>query len=213
MNSRRLTAPPVSYMMIVILKMAKTSTRKEQSHERIVRAAARALRRHGYEGLGVADVMKAAGLTHGGFYAHFDSRDALLAEAADQAGAESIERLSRAVAGATPGKELAALIDAYLSERSLNAPEQGLGCAIAAAGSEVPRQHTGVRRAATRRIKDLIGLVERQMPGWGKAGSRDKAMAILGCLVGTLLIARSVDDPELSKAMRNATRRFLGAAG
>src|SRR5882672_2048956 len=112
--------------------MKKTATRKEESHERIVRAPARAIRKHGYEGLGVADVMKEAGLTHGGFYAHFDSRDALLAEAADLAGAESTENLSRAVAGAKPGGELAALIDAYLSERSLGAPELGAGCAVAA---------------------------------------------------------------------------------
>ena len=71
--------------------------------------------------------MKEAGLTHGGFYAHFDSRDALLAEAVDQAGAESLESLSRAVAGAKPGEELQALIDSYLSDRHLQAPEQGLG--------------------------------------------------------------------------------------
>jgi len=192
--------------------MKKTATRKEESHERIVRAAARAIRKHGYEGLGVAEVMKEAGLTHGGFYAHFDSRDALLVEAADRAGAESIENLSRAVAAAKPGEELGAFVDSYLSDRHLHAPEQGLGCAVAASGSEVPRQPPEVRRAATRRIKDLIGLVERQMPGWGKAGNREKAMAILGCLVGTLLIARSVDDPGLSKDMRKAARGFIRGA-
>jgi len=196
-------------MMIVIFAMVKPSARKAETHERIVRAAARAIRRRGYEGVGVADVMKAAGLTHGGFYAHFDSRDALLAEAVDQAGADSIESLSRAVAAAKHGEELAALVDGYLSDRHLRAPEEGRGCAVAAAGSEVPRQSSEVRRTATRRIKDLIGLVERQMPGWGKAGSRDKAMAILGCLVGTLLIARAVDDPELSRAVRTAARNFI----
>jgi AcrR family transcriptional regulator len=184
-------------------------SRKEETHGRIVRAAARALRKHGYEGLGVANVMKEAGLTHGGFYAHFESRDALLAEAADQAGAESIENLSRAVRDARPGEELAALVDSYLSDRHVQAPEQGQGCAVAASGSDVPRQPPEVRRAATRRLKDLVGLVERQLPGWGKPGSRDKAMAIFGCLVGTLLIARSVDDPEFSRAMRKAARDFI----
>jgi TetR/AcrR family transcriptional repressor of nem operon len=189
--------------------MKKAATKKEESHERIVRAAARAIRKRGYPGVGVAEVMKEAGLTHGGFYAHFDSRDALLAEAVDQAGAESLESLSRAVAGAKPGEELQALIESYLSDRHLQAPEQGLGCAIAASGSEVSRQPPEVRRAATRRIKDLIGLVERQMPDWGRAGNRDKAMAILGCLVGTMLLARSVDDAELSRALRKAARGFL----
>jgi AcrR family transcriptional regulator len=189
--------------------MKHAATRKEHSHERIVRAAARAIRKHGYEGLGVAEVMRQAGLTHGGFYAHFDSRDALLAEAADQAGAESIDSLSRAVGAAKPGEELAALIDSYLSDRHLRAPEQGAGCAVAASGSEVPRQPPQVRRATTRRIKDLIGLVERQMPRSGKAGKREKAMAILGCLVGTLLLARAVDEPQLSKALRKAARGFI----
>jgi len=196
-------------MMIVILHMVKPTSRKAETRERIVRAAARALRKRGYEGVGVAEVMKDAGLTHGGFYAHFDSRDALLTEAADRAGAESIESLTRAVAAVQPGEELAELVDGYLSDRHLRAAEEGRGCAVAAAGTEVPRQAPEVRRTATRRIKDLIGLVERQMPDWGKAGSRDKAMAILGCLVGTLVLARSVDDPELSRALRRAARGFI----
>src|SRR5437762_5773046 len=75
----------------------KAGSKKEKTRERILRAAARAIRKHGYDGLGVADVMKEAGLTHGGFYAHFASRDALLAQAAEQAGAESTENLSRAI--------------------------------------------------------------------------------------------------------------------
>lgn len=185
------------------------ASRKEETHDRIVRAAARALRKHGYEGLGVADVMKDAGLTHGGFYAHFPSRDALLAEAAQQAGTESIDSLSRAVRKAPPGDELLTLIDAYLSDRHVDAPEAGLGCVIAAAGSDVRRQPAEVRRAATRHIKDLVGLIERQLPQWGKAGSRDRAMAILGSIVGALLIARLVDDPALSKAMRKAARALI----
>ena len=85
----------------------------------------------------------------------------------------------------------------------------GLGCAVAASGSEISRQPPEVRRAATRRIKDLVALVERQMPDWGKAGNRDKAMAILACLVGTMLLARSVDDAEFSRALRKAARGFL----
>ena len=90
---------------------ARPGSKKEQTRERILRAAARAIRKHGYEGVGVADVMKEAGLTHGGFYVHFASRDALLAQAAEQAGAESVENLSRAVARAKPGEELMALVD------------------------------------------------------------------------------------------------------
>src|SRR2546421_6654193 len=188
----------------------KAVSKKEQTRERILRAAARAIRKHGYEGVGVADVMKAAGLTHGGFYAHFESRDALLAAAADQAGAESVEHLTRSIAAAKPGQELMALVDTYLSERHVAAPEQG--CAIAAAGSEVPRQQAEVRRAAGRRIKDLIGLIERQFPEWGRSAAHDKAMGIAATLVGALVLARAVDDAQLSTRIRKASRELIRAA-
>ena len=189
-------------------------SKKEQTRERILRAAARAIRKHGYEGVGVADVMKEAGLTHGGFYAHFASRDALLAAAVGQAGAESAENLNRAIAAAKPGEELMALVDTYLDDRHVAAPEHGLGCAIAAAGSEVPRQQAEVRRAAARRIKDIIGLVERQFPEWGKAAAHEKAMGIVASMVGALMLARAVDDAQLSKGIRKSARELIrGAVG
>jgi len=189
--------------------MTRPVSKKEQSRERILRAAARAIRKHGYEGVGVADVMKEAGLTHGGFYAHFESRDALLAAAVDQAGAESAENLDRAVAAAKPGEELEALVETYLDDRHVAAPERGLGCAIAAAGSEVPRQQAQVRRAAAGRIRELIGFVERQFPKGGKSAAHEKAMAIVASLVGALVLARAVDDPRLSKAIRKSTRELI----
>jgi TetR/AcrR family transcriptional repressor of nem operon len=189
----------------------KATSKKEETRERILRAAARAIRRHGYEGVGVADVMKEAGLTHGGFYAHFASRDELLAAAVDQAGAESTEALSRVVARARPGEELMALVDWYLDDRHVASHVQGLGCAIAAAGTEVPRQQAEVRRAASRRIKDFIGLVERQFPEWGKQAAHEKAMAIVASLVGALILARAVNDPQLSKSIRKAAREAIRA--
>jgi len=194
------------------MKQVKTGSKRAQTHERILRAAARAIRRHGYEGVGVVDVMKEAGLTHGGFYAHFASRDALLAQAAEQAGVESIENMSRAVARAKPGEELMALVDSYLADRHVEAAEQGLGCALAAAGSDVPRQDAEVRRAVGRRIKDLIGLVERQVPGWGKSAAHERAMAIVASMVGALMLARAVGDPQLSKGIRKAARELIRSA-
>ena len=192
------------------MAIVKARSKKEETRERILRAAARAIRKHGYEGVGVANVMKEVGLTHGGFYAHFDSRDALLAAAADQAGAESIEYLARAIAAAKPGQELMALVDTYLSDGHVAAPEQG--CAIAAAGSEVPRQQAEVRRVASRRIKDMIGLIERQFREWGKSAAHDKAMGIAATLVGTLVLARAVDDDQLSTRIRKAAREMIRAA-
>ena len=194
------------------MQKVSAGSKKEETRERILRAAARAIRKHGYEGVGVAEVMKDAGLTHGGFYAHFASRDALLAAAADQAGSESIERLTRAIGAAKPGQELMALVDTYLSDRHVAAPEEG--CAIAAAGSEVPRQQLEVRRAASRRIKDIIGLIERQFPEWGRSAAHDKAMAIAATLVGALVLARAVDDAQLSNRIRKAARDVIrDAAG
>src|SRR5690349_10047315 len=188
----------------------KPGSKKEETRERILRAAARAIRKHGYEGVGVADVMKEAGLTHGGFYAHFESRDALLAAATDQAGTETIEHLTRVIAAAKPGQELMALVDEYLSDAHVAAPEQG--CAIAAAGTEVTRQEAEVRRVANRRIKDLIGLIERQFPEWGRSTAHDKAMGIAATLVGSVVLARAVDDAQLSRSIRKAARELVRAA-
>src|SRR5678816_1217935 len=125
-----------------------TSRSKEATHDRIVDAAARAIRRSGYNGTGVADIMKDAGLTHGGFYAHFASREAMLAEAADRAGADGVAVVARAAAAAPPKPALRAMLEAYLSKEHVDNVETG--CAIAALGSEMPRQAPAVRRAATR---------------------------------------------------------------
>jgi len=181
-------------------------SRKEATHERIVEAAARAIRRSGYSGTGVADIMKDAGLTHGGFYAHFDSREAMLAEAADRAGAESVATLERIAAGAPPEKALQTLIRAYLSKEHLQGVEGG--CPMAALGSEVPRQTPEVRRAATRRMKEAVDLVARQLPDWGKPSAHERALATLSTIVGALMLARAVDDPKLSDALRSAALKY-----
>ena len=188
--------------MTTAAKRRPDPSRKEATHERIVEAAARAIRRSGYRGTGVADIMKDAGLTHGGFYAHFDSREAMLAEAADRAGAESVATLERIAAGAPPEKALETLMRAYLSKEHLQSVESG--CPMAALGSEMPRQAPEVRRAATRRIKEAIDLVARQLPEWGKPGAHEQALATLSTMVGAMVLARAVDDPKLSDAFRSA---------
>ncbi|MET0387535.1 MAG: TetR/AcrR family transcriptional regulator [Polyangiales bacterium] len=186
--------------------MPETPSRKEETHERIVRAAARAIRRLGYNGVGVAEIMSEVGLTHGGFYAHFKNKTALLAEAADRAGAEGVQSLEKAARGKA-GKSLWSLVDAYLSDVHLKSPE--LGCPVVAVGTETARQPPEVRSAATRRIRELVGLIERQMVDWGKPGNHDNALATLSLLVGTMVIARAVDDPALAKSIRRAGREFL----
>jgi TetR/AcrR family transcriptional repressor of nem operon len=182
-------------------------SRKEATHERIVEAAARAIRRSGYDGTGVADIMKAAGLTHGGFYAHFASRDAMLAEAADRAGAEAVATSTRIASAAPPRQGLQSLLRAYLSKEHLEGTDGG--CPVAALGSETPRQAPEVRRAATRHIKEMIDLVARQSTDWGRPGAHERALVTVATMVGALLVARAVDDIHLSDALREAALDHL----
>jgi len=183
------------------------SRSKEATHDRIVEAAARAIRRSGYDGTGVADIMKDAGLTHGGFYAHFPSREAMLAEAADRAGGESVAMMERVAATSPPPQALLAMMQAYLSKAHVEGIETG--CAAAALGSEMPRQAPEVRRAATRRIKEMIDLVARQSPDWGQAGAHERTLVTVATMVGALVLARAVDDPKLSDALRKAALKHL----
>ena len=186
------------------------TTAKEASHERIVNAAARAIRRSGYDGTGVANIMKEAGLTHGAFYAHFASREAMLAEAADRAGAESNAAAASLVATVPSEKSLETLIRAYLSKAHLEGIETG--CPTSALASEMPRQSPNVRRVGTRRIKEMIDLVARQMPDWGQPSSHERALVTVATMVGTLTLARAVDDAALSDALCSATLKHLIAA-
>lgn len=184
---------------------------KEASHERIVEAAARAIRRSGYDGTGVADIMKEAGLTHGAFYAHFASREAMLAEAADRAGAESNAIAAKVLAAAPPEQALQALVQVYLSKEHLASIETG--CPISALGSEMPRQTPEVRRAATQRIKEMIDLVARQYPDWGQPGAHERALVTVATMVGTLMLARAVNDAALSESLCSATLKSLAPSG
>ena len=197
--------------MSAAAKRRTKPSRKEATHERIVEAAARAIRRSGYGGTGVADIMQDAGLTHGGFYAHFASREAMLAEAADRAGAEGVAAVARIAAAAPPQRARQALLRAYLSKAHVEGVETG--CAVAALGSEMPRQAPEVRRAATRRIKEMINLVARQSPDWGQPGAHQRALVTVATMVGALVLARAVDDPRLSDALREAALKHLTPTG
>ena len=180
--------------------------RKDQSHERILEVAARAIRRSGYDGVGVANIMKEAGLTHGGFYAHFASRNVLLAEAMLRAGADSAlhmrERMAeKCVQGSSA---LKALIDTYLSEQHLKAAESG--CPVAALASEMPRQCPQVRIASDNRVNALIKLVQQALPA---DECLDSAMVIASTMVGALQLARAMDEGDAAKRMLAANRTAL----
>jgi TetR/AcrR family transcriptional repressor of nem operon len=186
--------------------MATRPTRREATHDRIVEVAARTLRRNGYAGVGVADVMRQAGLTHGGFYAHFESRDALLAEAIERAGRDSAAAMGRRVDASRERGEsaLRTIVEGYLSETHLNGTE--FGCVVAALSSEMPRQPPTLRAPSVERVRKLIALVQRALP---EGGTKEQAMVIASTMVGTLQLARALGANAQGKAMLAAARDAL----
>lgn len=196
--------------MIRIMRNSKHNVRtaaKEASHERIVSAAARAIRRSGYDGTGVADIMKEAGLTHGAFYAHFPSREAMLAEAAARACAETAAATAGVVSSVPAERALNAMLRTYLSPEHLAQVE--LGCPLAALGSETARQAPEVRRVTTRHVKEMIDLVARQSPDWGQPAAHERALVTVAAMVGTLMLARAVDEPALSASLCDAALKHM----
>lgn len=185
--------------------MSTVPTRKELSHDRILDVASRAIRRSGYRGLGVADIMKEAGLTHGGFYAHFASRDALMVEAMQRASHDNRAALSEAMERwmAKGSSRFASLISAYLHDSNLDRPEQG--CVVAALASEMTRQDDAVREEAQRRVADLIALVEASLPTNTEPG---QAAVVAATMVGALQLARTLGG-QAGLALLAQTRQAL----
>ena len=183
---------------------AVAKSRKEQSHDRIVDAAARAVRARGYAGVGVAEVMKEAGLTHGGFYAHFPSRDALLVAAVEEAGRVSAagigRRLDAAESGVSPFRTL---VESYLSDRLLDHLEAG--CPVAALCSEMPRQSAAVRRAGAERVRALVRTVGKALP---ESAAPHEAGVVAATLVGSLQMARALHGAA-GKALLAQSRATL----
>jgi TetR/AcrR family transcriptional regulator, transcriptional repressor for nem operon len=154
--------------------------------------------------------MKEAGLTHGAFYAHFPSREAMLAEAASRACAESATAVSGVVDGLPAKQALKTMLSAYLSQQHLEQIETG--CPLAALGSETVRQAPEVRHATTLHVKAMVDLVARQSPDWGQPAAHERALLTIAAMVGTLVLARAVDEPVLSDSLREAALKYLAPA-
>lgn len=185
---------------------------KEQAAEnrrRVVEVAGALFRERGFNGIGVADLMKEAGLTHGGFYGQFASKDDLAAEACARTMEQAAERWERAVTAA-PDAGLDTIADFYLAPRHR---VLRTGCPVAAFGVDVVRQGGGARRAFTEGLRPFIALLERLVPGRGAARRRKAALATLSGLVGSVILARAVDDPALSDEILEAARAAFGGAG
>jgi TetR/AcrR family transcriptional repressor of nem operon len=177
-----------------------------ENRERIVQVAAKLFRERGFDGIGVADLMKAAGLTHGGFYGHFASKEDLAAKASGRALEETLQYWSTAIEKA-PDEAFLRIVNRYLSEGHRDAP--GRGCLVAALGSDVGRQARPVRRVVTDGINAFIGQLMQLVPGKSKAVRRRQALTDFAAMVGAVTIARAVDDPALSKDVLDAVASSL----
>jgi len=181
-----------------------------ENRERVIAAAGALFREKGFGGVSVADVMKAADLTHGGFYGQFRSKDDLVAQACRKASAEAADNWQRTAANA-PHDAYAALLLRYL--RPSHRDEPGQGCIFASLGADAARSGAAVQCAFADGVAPLIDLLAQSAPGASKAVRRRKGVAAMAGLVGALLLARAVGTSELSDEILDATRRELLAAG
>ncbi len=179
------------------------------NHERIIEVASALFRAKGFDGVGVADIMKKAELTHGGFYGHFSSKDDLAAQASRRSMERSAGKWQR-VTAAAPDRPYAALLEHYLTQRHRDEP--GRGCAFAALGTDVARSGKTVREAFGEGLESLIEILARAMPGRSRTARRRRAVAAMAGLVGALTLARAVGDPALSDEILAAVHSELLAA-
>jgi TetR/AcrR family transcriptional repressor of nem operon len=175
------------------------------NRENVLEIAGTLFRERGFDGVGVADIMKRAGLTHGGFYGHFASKNDLAAEITQRVLGRSawMGRLTRTAKPSFPD-----VVRQYLSSRHRD--DAGRGCLLAALGSDVVRQPRSVRRAFTEGLRLRIDALGRLVPGRSAAARQQKALATMAGLVGALILSRAVDDPKLSDEILEAAAASLG---
>ncbi|MDP1882200.1 MAG: TetR/AcrR family transcriptional regulator [Bradyrhizobium sp.] len=184
--------------------MRYSKEHKLETHARIVKKASVRLREKGAHGIGVADLMKEAGLTHGGFYAHFDSREALVIEAFAYAMDRSTERWRKLAAVTPPEKRMATIVENYLTP--LHRDDPGHGCAVTALGAEIARESPKTRKAFAAKLEQMVEMLAEQMSDVPRKTARKQALATLSTMVGTLVLARIAGSGELSDEILGAGR-------
>ena len=183
--------------------MRYSAEHKARTHNKIVAEAARLLRRDGIEGVSVAGVMREAGLTHGGFYAHFPSKDAMLPEALEAAFAQTLARLrSAAAAHRQPLQQLDAVLAAYLSEAHRDRPE--VGCPGAALGPELARMGGACEARFEQGLEDVVGILQPMLAR--EEDAREVAIGIISLMLGALVAARAVRSKPLSNEVLRTAR-------
>jgi TetR/AcrR family transcriptional repressor of nem operon len=167
----------------------------EQNRERIIEVASKQFREHGFDGIGVAELMKAAGLTHGGFYGNFASKEDLMAQACAHALKGPVDAMHQ-MAEHDAENALSVIASAYLSPAHRD--RRGDGCALAALGAEVPRHGSPVRSAFTEGVRAAVDALTQLIKGKSKRAKRERALVVYASMVGALVLARAVDDAEFS---------------
>ncbi|HEV7602537.1 MAG TPA: TetR/AcrR family transcriptional regulator [Bradyrhizobium sp.] len=187
--------------------MRYSKDHKLETHARIVKKASVRLRERGAHGIGVADLMKDAGLTHGGFYAHFDSREALVIEAFAYAMDRSTDRWRKLAERTPPERRLAAIVDSYLTPAHRD--DLGHGCTIPALSAEIARESPKTRKAFAAKLDQMIEMLAEQTPDVPRKTARKQAMASLATMMGTLVLARVAGSGEFSDEILGAGREAV----
>ncbi|MEL3889728.1 TetR/AcrR family transcriptional regulator [Ferrovibrio sp. MS7] len=182
------------------------SRRKQESHEKVLRAAARAIRAEGPGRVGVLEVMREAGLTHGGFYAHFASKDALIAEAIAWMFASARAKREARAALDPDSDTLDAWIESYVSRRHRDDP--GSGCPLTALISHMPHASPEARAAFDAGLANMAGRVAGKLKG-SEAKRRQQALALIAQMAGAVALSRAVSDPALSDSILDSARTEL----
>lgn len=181
---------------------------KEATRRRIVEAASQAFRERGVAETGVDEVMRRAGLTHGGFYAHFSDKTELIAEACAAAFEAAVPNLERIAAAPTPADRARLLIDSYLGTRHRD--NRGSGCLVVAVGADMARLRGAARDGYARGFAQHLERLARALRlDADPQRNRERVTHLMSSLVGALLFARAIDDPGQSDAMLHAMRRQL----
>ncbi|MES2072942.1 MAG: TetR/AcrR family transcriptional regulator [Pseudomonadota bacterium] len=167
-----------------------------QTRERIIETAGRLFRERGFDGIGVAELMKFAGLTHGGFYRHFASKEDLMAEACARVLEGSLDAANQ-VAERSGANAVSAIASAYLTTAHRDLP--GEGCVLAALGAEAARHGSSLRGAFTQGVRSMTDTLTRLLAGRSERARRQRALTIYASMIGALVLARAVDDTELSE--------------
>lgn len=184
--------------------MRYSKDHKAETHARIVKNASMRLREGGAASLGVAELMKEAGLTHGGFYAHFPSRDALVSEAFAHAMQQTTGRWRKRAEQAPDGKRLASIVNGYLSAEHRD--DAGNGCALPSLGVEASRANPKIRKAFSGKLEEMVGVIAEQFPDLSPKAARREAIAVVSTMMGAMILARTAGTGEFSDEILSAGR-------